>query len=100
MAGPRRLKAALAVRPCISQLPTGARPARLSVDRSPYRSRVLRACLIFHTALILRSHSGRDGVSKDASGGAGDHWSILRDTVAQFLRMRDALLKPALEPHR
>jgi hypothetical protein len=39
-------------------------------------------------ALILRSHSERNGVSKDASGGSGDIWNILRDAASRLLRMR------------
>jgi hypothetical protein len=40
------------------------------------------------SALILRSRSGRNGVSKDASGGSGTIWSILRDAPTALLRMR------------
>jgi hypothetical protein len=40
------------------------------------------------SALILRSHSERNGVSKDVSGYSGACWSILRDAAARLLRMR------------
>ncbi|WP_173044798.1 hypothetical protein [Bosea sp. ANAM02] len=43
---------------------------------------------LFSSALILRSRSDRSGVSKDAPGGFGDIWSILRDAPAALLRMR------------
>ncbi|WP_336813792.1 hypothetical protein [Bosea sp. MMO-172] len=43
---------------------------------------------LFSSALILRSRSVRNGVSKDVSGGSGTIWSILRDAPAALLRMR------------
>jgi hypothetical protein len=39
-----------------------------------------------HSALILRSRVS--GVSKDAPGGSGTSWTILRDAPAALLRMR------------
>jgi len=39
-------------------------------------------------ALILRSRSLGNGVSKDGRRGSGTRWSILRDAGARLLRMR------------
>ena len=39
-------------------------------------------------ALIPRSHSIWNGVSKDAPGGSGGIWNILRDAAARLLRMK------------
>jgi hypothetical protein len=43
------------------------------------------------SVLILRSHSVRNGVSKDGSGGSRTIWDILRDAAARLLRMRAEL---------
>jgi hypothetical protein len=51
------------------------------------RALPLRTCPKMRV-LILRRHSGRNGVSKDAPGGTGDIWTILRDGPAGLLRRR------------
>jgi hypothetical protein len=50
------------------------------------------------SALILRS-APQERVSKDAPGGSGDSWTILRDAAARLLRMRaSARIEPYFSP--